>query len=87
MDVRRASDEGRRAVGVLVDLQGPKIRTARFKDGPVVLTEGATFTITTREVPGDVHEVGTTYAGLAGDVEPGHRILIDDGKLALRSPT
>jgi pyruvate kinase len=83
MDVRRASDEVGRAVGVLVDLQGPKIRTARFKDGPVVLTEGATFTITTREVPGDVHEVGTTYAGLAGDVEPGHRILIDDGKLAL----
>lgn len=83
MDVRRASDEVGRAVGVLVDLQGPKIRTARFKDGPVVLTEGATFTITTREVPGDIHEVGTTYAGLAGDVEPGHRILIDDGKLAL----
>ncbi len=51
MDVRRASDEVGRAVGVLVDLQGPKIRTARFKDGPVVLTEGATFTITTREVP------------------------------------
>ncbi len=51
LDVRRASDAVGRAVGVLVDLQGPKIRTARFKDGPVVLQNGATFTITTRDVP------------------------------------
>jgi pyruvate kinase len=83
-DVRRASDEAGRAVGILVDLQGPKIRTGRFAEGPVVLEEGARFTITTREVPGDVDIVGTTYAGLAGDVAPGHRLLIDDGKLALR---
>ncbi len=82
-DVRRASDAAGRAVGILVDLQGPKIRTGRFVDGPVLLEPGAPFTITTRDVPGDVHEVGTTYAGLPGDVQPGHRILIDDGKLAL----
>jgi pyruvate kinase len=83
MDVRRASDESGHAVGILVDLQGPKIRTGRFAGGPVLLEAGARFTITTRDVPGDVHEVGTTYAGLPGDVEPGHRLLIDDGKLAL----
>ena len=83
MDVRRASDETEHAVGILVDLQGPKIRTGRFADGPVLLVPGARFVITTRDVPGDVNEVGTTYAGLPGDVEPGHRILIDDGKLAL----
>ncbi len=83
LDVRRASDEAEHAVGILVDLQGPKIRTGRFADGPVDLVPGAAFVITTREVPGDVHEVSTTYAGLPGDVEPGHRILIDDGKLAL----
>ncbi len=82
-DVRAASDAAGRAVGVLVDLQGPKIRTARFADGPVQLVKGATFTITTRDVPGDVHEVGTTYSGLPGDVHSGDRILIDDGKLAL----
>jgi pyruvate kinase len=82
-DVRAAGDAVGRAVGVLADLQGPKIRTARFADGPVVLTNGATFVITTRDVPGDVNEVGTTYAGLPGDVHAGDRILIDDGKIAL----
>ena len=82
-DIRKASDEAGRAVGVLVDLQGPKIRTARFAEGPVELVPGASFTITTRDVPGDVDEVGTTYAGLPGDVSEGDRILIDDGKLQL----
>ena len=82
-DVRKASDDTGRAVGILVDLQGPKIRTARFENGPIQLVPGATFTITTRDVPGDEKEVGTTYAGLPGDVTAGDRILIDDGKLAL----
>ncbi len=82
-DVRAASDETGRAVGILVDLQGPKIRTARFEDGPVQLERGATFTITTRDVPGNDEEVGTTYSGLPGDVTVGDRILIDDGKIAL----
>ncbi|HEX5524067.1 MAG TPA: pyruvate kinase, partial [Pedococcus sp.] len=48
--VRKASDESGRAVGVLVDLQGPKIRTGRFSGGPVDLANGASFTVTTREV-------------------------------------
>ncbi len=82
-DVRQASDDVGRAVGILADLQGPKIRTGRFQDGPVELEKGATFTITTRDVPGDRDCVGTTYPGLPGDVEEGDRILIDDGKLAL----
>ena len=51
-DVRKASDQTGRAVGILVDLQGPKIRTARFKDGPVQLVPGAAFTITTRKRAG-----------------------------------
>ena len=82
-DVRKASDQTGRAVGILVDLQGPKIRTARFENGPIQLVPGAAFTITTRDVPGDEKEVGTTYSGLPGDVTAGDRILIDDGKLAL----
>ncbi|MGL4178159.1 MAG: pyruvate kinase [Dermatophilaceae bacterium] len=82
-DVRAASDATSRAVGILADLQGPKIRTGRFADGPVELVVGATFTITTRPVAGSVTEVGTTYAGLPGDVTAGDRILIDDGKIAL----
>jgi pyruvate kinase len=84
-EIRRASDETGHAVGVLVDLQGPKIRTARFKDGPVDLVNGAAFTITTRDVEGSATEVGTTYKGLPGDVSPGDLLLIDDGKVCLQA--
>ena len=81
--IRKASDESKRGVAILVDLQGPKIRLATFASGPVRLENGAEFTITTEDVPGDEHEVGTTYDGLPGDVSPGDRLLIDDGKVAL----
>lgn len=81
--VRAASDAVGRAVGVLVDLQGPKIRIGRFADGPIQLTAGDHFTITTRDVEGDQQIVGTTYPGLAGDVGAGDRILVDDGKITL----
>ncbi|TQM58280.1 pyruvate kinase [Humibacillus xanthopallidus] len=84
-DVRAASDASGRAVGILVDLQGPKIRTGRFASGPVTLRVGQRFTITTREVEGDDTVVGTTYAGLPGDVSPGDSLLIDDGKVMLRA--
>ena len=83
-EVRRASDESGRAVGVLADLQGPKIRLGRFADGPAILLEGDEFIITTRDVPGDTTICSTTYAGLPGDVGPGDAILVDDGKVGLR---
>ncbi|MBK8469134.1 MAG: pyruvate kinase [Candidatus Phosphoribacter sp.] len=83
--VRQASDETGRAVGILVDLQGPKIRTGRFADGPVTLRVGERFTITTLDVPGDRTRVSTTYAGMPADVRPGDLLLIDDGKVALRA--
>jgi len=81
--VRQASDDSKRAIAVLVDLQGPKIRLGTFASGPVALAPGAEFIITTEDVPGDAHEVATTYDGLPGDVSPGDRLLIDDGKVAL----
>ncbi len=81
--VREASDATGHGVAILADLQGPKIRLGRFKGGPVELDEGATFTITTRDVPGDVKMCSTTYEGLPGDVEAGDPILIDDGKVRL----
>ena len=81
--VRRASDELGRGVGILVDLQGPKIRLGTFAEGPVLLSVGDTFTITTEDVPGGREIVSTTYSGLAGDVAPGDTILIDDGRVAL----
>ncbi|WP_026461144.1 pyruvate kinase [Schaalia suimastitidis] len=82
--VRRASATSGRAVAILVDLQGPKIRLERFTDGPQLLEVGDTFTITTRDVPGTKELVGTTFKGLPGDCAPGDRLLIDDGNIAVR---
>ncbi|MGB8649973.1 MAG: pyruvate kinase [Mycobacteriales bacterium] len=82
--VREASDESGRGVGVLVDLQGPKIRLGTFADGPVVWSTGETVTITTDDVPGSHDRVSTTYKGLAGDVSVGDRLLVDDGKVGLK---
>jgi len=82
--VRDAADEAGRGVGVLVDLQGPKIRLGRFADRSVELGPGDAFTITTRDVAGDGGICSTTYPGLPGDVRPGDQILIDDGNVRLR---
>ncbi len=81
--VRAASNDSGRGVGVLVDLQGPKIRLGTFGAGPVLLERGSEFTITTDDVVGDETEVSTTYAGLADDVAQGDRLLVDDGKVSL----
>ncbi|MGI8887703.1 MAG: pyruvate kinase, partial [Nocardioidaceae bacterium] len=81
--VREASDSSGQAVGVLVDLQGPKIRLGRFAHGPVVVAKGNEFTITTRDVPGSQAICSTTYVGLPGDVRVGDTILIDDGRIRL----
>ncbi|MDQ4053410.1 MAG: pyruvate kinase [Actinomycetota bacterium] len=82
--VREAADASGRGVGIFADLQGPKIRLETFADGPVDLTRGQEWTITTRDVPGDATIAGTTFKGLPGDVKPGDPILIDDGKIRLR---
>src|SRR3954447_22141524 len=68
LSVRKAADATGHGVGVLVDLQGPKIRLGRFAAGAVDLVEGNAFTITTRSVSGDADVASTTYAGLPGDV-------------------
>ncbi|MCE4944544.1 MULTISPECIES: pyruvate kinase [Streptomyces] len=82
--VRKASEESHRSVGILADLQGPKIRLGRFREGPVLLERDDVFTITVEDgIEGDRHTCGTTYPGLAGDVTPGERILVDDGKVTL----
>ncbi|MFT4220132.1 MAG: pyruvate kinase [Microbacterium sp.] len=82
--VRRASDSTGRGVGVLVDLQGPKIRLGRFADGPHTLEAGDVFTITTEDVAGTKELVGTTFPQLAKDVVEGDTILVDDGRVRLR---
>ena len=71
-------------VAILQDLQGPKIRTGELaSDIPVLLQDGAPFTITTDPVAGDARRVSTTYAGLPGDVSPGDRVLLSDGLIEL----
>jgi pyruvate kinase len=81
--VRAAAAETGKPVAILVDLQGPKIRLARFKAGPHDLARGDIFTITTDEIEGTKDRVGTTYKGLPGDCKAGDRILIDDGKVTV----
>ena len=81
--VRSEAEKRGRAVAVLQDLQGPKIRVGRFVKGATELEPGADFTLTTREVPGTDEIVSTTYAGLPGDVKPGDVLLLDDGLLSL----
>lgn len=81
---RAAAAKLGRPIAVLVDLSGPKIRTGELKnDEPVKLVPGAAFTITTRPVAGDEHQVSTNYPDLPRVVQRGTRLLIDDGALSL----
>ena len=82
--VRAAAKKGNRAVAILVDLQGPKIRLGRFSAGPHELLRGDTFTITTDDIAGTKEKVGTTYKGLPGDCKAGDTIMIDDGKVSVQ---
>lgn len=82
--VRAAAKEAGRPVAILVDLQGPKIRLARFVKGPHELARGDIFTITTDEVDGTKDRVGTTYKGLPGDCKAGDLIMIDDGNVTVQ---
>src|SRR5580700_10348996 len=70
--------------GILLDLQGPKIRLGTFTDGQAFLKEGSRFSITIRPVTGTAEIASTTYQHLARDVKPGDRILLADGSLELR---
>ena len=74
-----------RPVGILQDLQGPKIRVATFADGQVELEEGQRFDLTCADAsPGDSERVGVTYTQLCRDVKPGDTLLLDDGRLSLK---
>ena len=84
-NVRAASQAAGRPVGVLADLQGPKIRLGRFANGKELLEPGAAFTITVDDIQGTVERCSTTFKGLPGDVKVGDTILIDDGRLQLEA--
>jgi pyruvate kinase len=82
--VRQAADSEGHAVGILADLQGPKIRLGRFAGGLVEWRTGEEVRITVDDVAGTHDRVSTTYAGLALDARPDDRLLVDDGKVGLR---
>ncbi|GAA4412923.1 pyruvate kinase [Actinokineospora soli] len=81
--VRQAADDAGRAVGILADLQGPKIRLGTFANGPVEWRTGDVVRITVEDVAGTHDRVSTTYKGLATDAKAGDRLLVDDGKVGL----
>jgi pyruvate kinase len=81
--VREAAAGAGRAVGILADLQGPKIRLGRFADGPHEGRAGDTAVITSDDILGTAERVSCTYKKLPQEVKPGDRLLIDDGKVAV----
>jgi pyruvate kinase len=81
--VRSLARKAGRAIGVLVDLQGPKIRIGRFKDDKITLAPGARFVLDADCAVGDAHRVGLDYKNLPNDVRPGDTLLLDDGRIVL----
>ncbi len=82
--IRKLARELGRSVGLLLDLQGPKIRTGLLQSGkPVELQTGADFAITIRDCEGNAQEVSTSFTALPRDVKAGDRVLIDDGAIEL----
>jgi pyruvate kinase len=83
--VRAAAEELKANIGVLLDLQGPKIRLGTFEQGRCTLQTGARFAITTEQVVGNCERAATTYAEFAKDVKADDRILLADGSVELKA--
>ena len=84
-NIRSISRTLNRPVGILLDLQGPKIRVGKLENGePVRLKRNAPMAITVKPMQGNAERVSTTYTNLPGDVQPGDTILLDDGLIRLR---
>jgi pyruvate kinase len=81
--IRNLEDETGRPIGILQDLQGPKLRVGRFADGQAQLHRGATFRLDLDETPGDQNRVPLPHPEVFAVLEPGAQILLDDGKMRL----
>ena len=81
--IRELNEETGLNVAILADLQGPKIRTNEMENNGVLLENGSEVLIVTEKVLGTAQKFSINYAQLPQDVQPGERILLDDGKLAL----
>lgn len=85
--IRKVEKRCGRPIGILADLQGPKLRVGKFADGAVELLPGQTFTLDKDDSPGDAMRVHLPHPEIFAAVEPGHRLLIDDGRLQLKAET
>lgn len=83
--VTRLREELGLPIATILDTKGPEIRVKTFKNGPIELQAGDTFTLTTREVEGDDQMVSITYKNLPKDLKAGARVLIDDGLVEMRA--
>ncbi|MGN6303384.1 MAG: pyruvate kinase [Mesorhizobium sp.] len=83
--IRKVEKAVGRPIGILADLQGPKLRVGKFANGREALKVGQTFTLDDNPEPGDSTRVFLPHPEILASVEPGHRLLIDDGKLALKA--
>jgi pyruvate kinase len=81
--IRAVEFEYGRPIGVLVDLQGPKLRIGRFGAGPITLAKGDTFFLDNDEAPGDATRVHLPHVEIFAAIQPGHELLLDDGKVRL----
>jgi len=82
--IRQISFELNQPVGILQDLQGPKIRLGRFENGSIILNKGDRFTLTSRTVPGSQEISSVTYDLLSEEVPEGATILLDDGRVEMK---
>lgn len=85
--VREAAAEAHSPMAILADMQGPKMRVGRFAKGPIELSPGDQFALTTADVEGNQDIVSVSYASLAQDVKPGDAVALDDGMIRLRVET
>ena len=77
--IKAVREELKLPIAIMLDTKGPEYRIRTFKDGKITLRDGDDFTFTTRETEGDEHKVSVSYSGLAEDLEPGDRILVNNG--------
>ncbi|MFN3854496.1 MAG: pyruvate kinase [Phreatobacter sp.] len=83
--IRSIEHEIQRPIGILADLQGPKLRIGTFAEGPVMLTKGAAFTLDSDPAPGNAARVHLPHPEILAALEPGHRLILDDGKVVLQA--
>src|SRR5215510_14039214 len=81
--IREVESEHGRPIGILLDLQGPKLRVGSFAANPVTLTKGETFALDADPAPGDAKRVHLPHPEIFAAIEPGHPLLLDDGKVRL----